>query len=182
MLGENDNEERSWWWSQRTLDGGPIVIPSEHRGMFRCLYATDAAEAFVRAVKTPKTANQTYHIGSQEIIAIEHWTSIVIDAGASGSVLTFIPLEVIRKGAPTLYAYLKRQRLNRSYPYIPDVSKAERDFGFTTTPLEQWVRSTVDWYRQHYQGEDSVGYQHRSEELALAAKWNQEFSKLVSDI
>ena len=148
--------------------------------MFRCLYATDAAEAFVRAIKTPNAANQIYHIGSQEIIAIEYWAKMVIDAAGSESVLTFIPLDVIRKGAPTLYSYSEGARLNRSYPYIPDVSKAERDFGFTTTPVEQWVRSIVNWYRQYYKGEDSVGYEHRSEELALVAKWSEGLNKLVS--
>jgi len=182
MLGEDDNEERSWWWSQRALDGGPIVVPSEHRGMFRCLYATDAADAFVRAIKTPNTANETYHIASKEVLSIEHWAGMVIDAAGRGSVLTLIPLDIIRRYVPSLHAYLVRERVNRSWPYIPDLSRAERDFGFTTTPVEQWVRRTVGWYRQHYRGGNSVGYENRGRELSLAEKWRKRFGKLLSDV
>ena len=71
MLGEDDNEERSWWWSQHALDGGPIVVLAEYRGVFRRLYAADAAEAWIRAIMSPNAVNQTYHIASQEIITIE---------------------------------------------------------------------------------------------------------------
>lgn len=181
MLGEDDPQPQSWWWSQRALDGGPIIIPGEHRGMFRYLYATDAAEAFVRAIKTPSTTDQTYHIGSQEIITIEHWASMVIGAAGSESVLIFIPLDVIRK-QEGLQHYIETERVSRSFSYIPDVSKAERDFGFTTTPVEQWVQSTVDWYRQHYKGKDAAGYEHRGEELILAEKWSEGFNKLVSSL
>lgn len=53
------------------MDGGPIVVLAEYRGVFRRLYAADAAEAWIRAIKSPNAVNQTYHIASQEIITIE---------------------------------------------------------------------------------------------------------------
>ena len=177
MLGEDDNEERSWWWSQRALDGGPIVIPAENSAVFRCLYAADAAEAWVRAIKSPNAANQTYHIASQEIITIEYWAKLVIDAAGTESVLTLIPLEFIhRQEGLENYA----ERLSRDFPCIHDLTKAEHDFGFTTTPVEQWVQSTVHWYRDSYEGEDAAGYEHRDAEIAVAAKWSEAHSKLVS--
>jgi len=178
MLGEDDNEERSLWWSQRALDGGPIVIPAENRGVFRCLYAADAADAWVRAIKMPEAANQTYHIASQEIITIEHWAKLVIEAAGGESELTLIPLEFIHK-QEGLESYA--ERLSRHFPCVHDLSKAERDFGFRTTPIEQWVRSTVHWYRDHYEGEDAAGYRHRTAEIAVAKKWNAAHNQLILD-
>ncbi len=182
MLGEDDNEERSWWWTQRAMDGGPILMPSENRAMFRCLYAADAAEAYVRAIKEPKAANQTYHVGSHEIIAIEHWADLVCKVVGHESTLTFLPLEVILKHEGLRKNERWFSRLGRPFPYIQDLSKADEDFGFTTTPLETWVRSTVEWYMHKYEGEDSYGYEYRSAELALADRWNEKFGKLVSEI
>ena len=182
MLGEDDNEERSWWWTQRAMDGGPIIIPSEDRGMFRCLYATDAAEAFVRAIKEPKAANQAYNLASHEIIATEHWSELVCKIVGHESTLTFVPLEVILKHPDLRESERWFSRLGRHFPMIPDVSRAEQDFGFTTTPLETWVRSTVEWYMHQYEGEDSEGYQYRSAEVTLATQWREKLGKLVSDI
>ena len=169
MLGEDDNEERSWWWSQRAMDGGPIIIPAENRGMFRCLYAADAADAYVKAIKSPKAANQTYHVATHEIIAIERWADLVCRTVGHESTLTFIPWESILRHDGLSRHRRWYSRLARPFPYLPDLSKAKEDFGFTTTPLETWVRSTVEWYMNEYQGEDSAGYEYREAEIALAA-------------
>ena len=182
MLGEDDNEERSWWWSQRVLDGGPIVLPLEHQGVFRCLYAADAADAFVRAIQAPDAVNRTYHVGTKEILTIQYWTQMAMDAARSESGLVLVPLRIIQQYAPALHAYAIRERVNRSWPYVPDLSRAERDFGFTTTPVEQWVRSTIEWYKENPESGNSVGYEERSKELALAEKWQKGFDKLLSDI
>ena len=148
--------------------------------MFRCLYAADAAEAFVRAIKEPRAANQTYNLASHEIIAVEHWSELVCRIVGHESTLTFVPLEVILNHEDLRKSERWFSRLGRYFPSIPDISKAEQDFGFTTTPLETWVRSTVEWYMHEYEGEDSAGYEYRSAEVALAAEWSEKYASLVS--
>ena len=58
--------------------------------------------------------------------------------------------------------------MSRPLPVLYDLSKAERELGFATTPVEEWVEATVDWYRNRYDGPDSPGYEHRDAEVALA--------------
>jgi nucleoside-diphosphate-sugar epimerase len=34
-------------------------------------------------------------------------------------------------------------------PFVVDSSKFERTFGMRATPIEEAIKTTVDWYRQH---------------------------------
>lgn len=40
---------------------------------------------------------------------------------------------------------------------------------------------TVDWYRGHYIGGNSDGYEHREAELTLRALWRSAFEKLSAE-
>jgi len=175
VMGWDDPTSRMWWWVQRALDGGGVIVPSGHRGPFRTLYSGDGAANFIRAMKSLNTINQTYHIAMQEVMNVERWADLIWSAAGHESAVAFVPTEVIQKSleghAPPL---------SRPLAYIHDLSKAERDFGFTTTPVEQWIQTTVDWYRENRPGQDSAGYELRSDELMLASRWNEKFGNLVS--
>lgn len=97
-------------------------------------------------------------------------------AGHEGRV-AYVPAEVIQKQEP-----LKNHAapLCRPLPYVHDLSKAEQGFGFRTTPVNEWIQKTVDWYRDHYKGDPSKGYEHRSDELSLAKRWRETFDQFVS--
>ena len=177
VMGWDDPSGRMWWWVQRAIDGRGVVIPGDHRAPFRTLYFEDAAENFIRAVTAPGAANQTYHIASWEVMTPERWTDLIWKAAGHECEICYVPAEVIGRQAG-LESYAPP--LTRSIPYIHDLSKAEREFGFATTPAEQWIRTTVEWYRDSYSGEGSVGYAHREAELALAQKWQQAFGQLTS--
>ena len=140
-------------------------MPAENRGLFRCLYAGDAADAYVKAIKSPKAVNQTYHVAAHEIIAIEHFAELVCRVVGHESTLTLVPWEHILRHDGLRANRGLFSRIARPFPYLPDVSKADEDFGFTTTPLETWVRSTVEWYMNEYEGEDSAGYEYREARL-----------------
>ena len=177
VMGWDDPTGRMWWWVQRAMDGGAVVIPSEHRAVFRSLYSADAAEAFIAAIDADAAANETYHIASQEVMTVERWADLIWRAAGHESEVVHVPQAAIgrQEGLDTYVS-----PLSWSVAYIHDLSRAERDFDFTTTPVEEWVQTTVDWYRTHHGGEDSQGYEHRRSEMALAARWSEAFDALVS--
>ena len=176
VMGWDDPSGRMWWWVQGALDGGGVVIAAEDRAPFRSMYSADAADAFLRVLDTPDTANQTYHIATQEILSIERWAELVWSAAGHECELTYVPREIIER-QESLKGYTAP--LSRAIPVLYDLSKAEGEFGFTTTPVEEWVQTTVDWYRDRYEGDGSAGYEHRADELALADRWKDRLQKLV---
>jgi hypothetical protein len=126
----------------------------------------------------PQAVNQTYFIGMPEIMTIERWAHLIWQAAGHQCYIAYVPEQVITKNS-RLRNY--SPPLSRPLPNIHDLSKASRDFGITTTPVAEWVRSTVSWYRDSYRGADSEGYQHRDEEVTLASKWNERYRQLISE-
>ena len=175
VMGWDDPSSRMWWWVQRALDGGGVVIPSENRAVFKSLYSADAAESFVRAMKSPQAADQTYHISMREIMTVERWTRLIWEAAGHEAAITYVPQAVVDR---LLEEY--EPPLSRSVPYVQDTSKAEREFGFSTTPVEEWLGTTVSWYRDQYNAEDSKGYGQRLHELSLAHNWERGFQAFSS--
>ena len=177
VMGWDDPTGRMWWWIQRALDGEGIVIPSENRAPFRTLYSGDAAANFIRVIDSPDAANQTYHIAMEEVVTTERWADLIWRAVGSTCEITYVPGEIIKQ-IPELKTYAPP--LNRPVPYIHDLSKAKTGFGFQTTPIADWIEQTVDWYREHYDGEDSKGYDSRERELSLAKRWQAHFQESIA--
>ncbi len=53
-------------------------------------------------------------------------------------------------------------------PYTFDTLAIQTTLGWSPTPVSEWLRETVSWYFEAYQGEDSHGYFARDKEMALA--------------
>ena len=176
VMGWDDPTGRMWWWVQRALDGKGVVLPMEDRAPFRTLYSGDGAANFIRAIDAPDAANQTYHIAMQEVMTPERWAKLIWQAAGHEPEITFVPKEVLG-GILKDYA----PPLCRPVAYIHDLSRSERGFGFTTTTVEEWIQTTVSWYRDEYSGEDSKGYRRREEEQELAEKWRNGFGSLISE-
>ena len=178
VMGWDDPTARMWWWVQRALDGREVVIPSEDGAMFRTLYSSNAAQNWIRAIESPAAENQIYHIAMSEAMTIDRWIGLIWKSAGHEPSITRVPREVIHR-QPTLDGYAPP--LSRSIPYLHDLSKAKRDFDFQTTPVEEWIRTTVDWYRDNRPEENSKGYEHRDKEVSLASNWTGRFEELKSN-
>jgi nucleoside-diphosphate-sugar epimerase len=176
VMGPEDPTGRMWWWVQRALDGGPVVVPTEMRGAFRTLYSADAAANFIRALDAPQTLGQTYYVAMPEIMTVERWVDLIWRAAGHRGKIVYVPLVVIRKTGP-LQTYFPP--LTRPVSNIHDLSYALELLGIVSTPVEEWVTATVNWYRERYSGGDSEGYGHRGVELSLAVRWSQEYERLA---
>jgi 2'-hydroxyisoflavone reductase len=166
VMGPDDPTGRMWWWVQRALDGGNLIIPTNALGAFRTLYYADAAENFIRVMDAPQAVDRAYFIGMPEIMTIERWAFLIWQAAGNELQIAYVPPEIIAKNS-RLRNY--SPPLSRPVPNIHDLSKADQDIGIIATPVAEWVQTTVDWYRDSYQGPDSEGYWYRDEELSLAS-------------
>ena len=178
VMGSDDPTGRMWWWVQRALDGRGVIIPTDARGAFRTLYSVDAAVNFIRAMDAPNTINDIYYVAMPEIMTMERWAELIWRAAGHPCRITYVPREVIRRqGSLRSYA----PPFTRPVSNIHDLSKADDAFGIKTTPVADWIQTTVDWYRGSYQGGDSQGYESREEEVALAARWEAALEKQMAE-
>ncbi len=177
VMGWDDPTARMWWWVQRALDGGGVVVPDDHRAPFRSLCSGDAANAFMAALQKEETLGGTYHIASSEVFSNERWAGMIAGAAGTRCDVTYVPSDVIRRW-DGLGSYTSP--LTRAAPYVHDLSRARRDFSLETTPASDWIATTVAWYRTEYAGDDSAGYEYRSQELALADRWRAAYGELTA--
>jgi len=176
VMGSNDPTGRMWWWVQRALDGGGVIIPPDATGAYRTLYSADAAVNFVRILDVPQTVGETYYVAMPEIMDLRRWAHLIWSAAGKECKITNIPRHVIRR-QDSLRTYAPP--MSRPVNNIHDLSKANQAFGIVTTPVEDWIKVTVDWYRDHYQGEDSDGYQFRQDEIDLADHWEEQYERFT---
>ena len=68
--------------------------------------------------------------------------------------------------------------LLRNYPYIHDLSKADTDFKFKTTKVEDWLTQTADYYLKLSDFKNSKGYENRDLEIKLGIEWENRLVNL----
>jgi len=75
---------------------------------------------------------------------------------------------------------LRAQRIEPVFsPYsiprsvIVDISKAQRELGWRSTPWREWMRVSIEWFEREYHGPPPENYFHRAEELQLIERWRQ---------
>ncbi|WP_376792468.1 hypothetical protein [Thermoflexus sp.] len=54
--------------------------------------------------------------------------------------------------------------------FVPDIAQVKRDLKFEPTPLGIWLKQTVAWFLNDYNGPDSHGYTKRAAEIAAARR------------
>ena len=55
--------------------------------------------------------------------------------------------------------------------FVQDISKAEKTFGWVSTPMDKWLEETINWFFFKYNGPQPKNYSARKAELELAEKW-----------
>ena len=181
IMGEDDPTGRIWWWIQRIADNRGIVVPNKVENPFRTLYSGDAAQAFLDSKKSDKTINQVYHIASHEIFTPRSWVRILSGILNTAPKIFLVPSIFAEKhlgginenGLADKYS----PPLLRKYPYIHDLSKADKDFNFKTTNVEDWLTKTADYYLNLSDVNNSKGFENRDLEIKLGTEWE---SRLVN--
>jgi nucleoside-diphosphate-sugar epimerase len=169
VFGPNDPTLRGYFYLQRLMDGQPIILTNGGVSSFRLAYSRDLASAYVLAAENEKATGRTYTIAQTDVITLRD----LLDAAASA-----LGVEVYSVAIPK--DVIDASGLDYADPYgsmvnfLPSTQRAEDELGYRSTPYRQWIGETALWYRDHYRGAGSAGYERRGEELAFAAWYAQQ--------
>ena len=113
------------------IDPFPLFGPDDLRAS---CYVEDAIEGICKAIESPATDGQTYHIGNYREATIKNILEIMFD------IMQWRPDAFDVKSSPP-------GSITRD---IFDVSKIKRDTGWETkTSLEEGLQKTIEWYMTH---------------------------------
>ena len=174
VMGPEDPTNRIWFYIQRIRDGGPIILPNGGWNVFRNMYSADVAKAVVAAVDRGVAGN-AYNIAQDEIMTLRRLIQAIGRAAGGKGQTVDIPTEIL-EGAGFPYHDWGYDPFSRPPCYLMSIEKAKAHLGMTSTPQDDWLRTTVEWYRGTYAGGDSAHYNLREREVAFARDYATEFA------
>jgi nucleoside-diphosphate-sugar epimerase len=174
VLGPEDWTLRFWNLLQRVLDGGEIPLPDGGLNIFRNIYSEDMAQAFIDVMDEPRTIGRTYNVAQWEIMTQRLFVEQI--AAAAGRAVPLVPVP-----RAVLDAAGCRLMFGRPELCVEDLTRAEQDFALRTTPVAEWVQTTVDWYLANRPEKDSAAYDRRPVEIQLARLYRDRAAALEAE-
>jgi len=162
VQGEGDPSLRGYFWIQRAMDGGPVLIPDGGLYMFRHVYASDLARVYVLALDNERAVNKAYNVAQKEILTLKEYVQSICEVLGVEFRPVYVPSELAERCIGYKPPYFRRQVL------IPNISRAEAELGFISTPFAKWLERMVRWYIEEYRGPDSLGYDKRRLEIKFS--------------
>ncbi len=161
--GPGDPHKRTWFWIQRIIDGGPILLSEKDKDTcYRHVFAEDVANAFILAVGNMDAYNQTFNVAGEEVLTVEEYINVV--AKALGKEVPTITWKSQKEIEDVLSDY-SLPLFFEQVQLIPCIDKIKAKLGYTPSKVEEWMKTTVEAYRT--EKELSHGYEHRGEELQI---------------
>jgi nucleoside-diphosphate-sugar epimerase len=164
VSGPGDPTMRDYFWIERVLDGNPLLVPGNGNFAFQQIYIDDVANAFADLLSYPETIGEAYNLASEDIFSLNEYLL------ALGKLLGRVPQLVHIDQDKFDQLPISYHSMGDSFPFnvrrpaIFSLDKIKKDLKFTSTPFNEWMPKTVDWFTNTQTGH-SIGYENRSEEI-----------------
>lgn len=168
IVGPDDRTERIWWFVQRILDGGPIVLPDWGAGrLFQVAWADDVARAFCVAAANPAAMGRAYNVAQAEVFSAETWVEdFAAVLGRTASYAHIPETELERAGLGDYTLPIAGRPLGH---VLVDTSAIRHDLGFEATGEATWLTDTVcGTATRHAADQNQHGYERRADEVRAA--------------
>jgi nucleoside-diphosphate-sugar epimerase len=168
ILGADDRTQRVWWFVQRLLDGGPILIPDWGPGrIFQVAWADDVARAFCCAAGHASAYGKAYNVAQAEIYTADSWIQTCARVLGVSARYNHMPENELRSVGLEGYAL---PIAGRPFGHVLlDLSAASRDFGFEPRSEDVWLARTISGCAANPPTADSAHYAQRDLELRASA-------------
>lgn len=178
VCGPHDPSKRDFFWIERILDGGPLLVPGSGDCAFQHVFVDDVASAFSAVLEHPDGIGQAYNVASEEIFSLNDYLRSLGSLLNHDPELVHVDQEVFDAQSFSTSPHGDVFPFNTRRTAIFSLDKIKRDLGFRSTPFRQWMPETIDWYLNACGGH-STGYERRAEEIAFARKWLEAREKLI---
>jgi UDP-glucose 4-epimerase len=124
------------WFIRLAVEGREIPIFGDGSQLRDFVYVDDAADAFLRAGATDSVNGGVFNVGGPEPIAHRALVALLLDVAGSGSV-RYVDWPAEKKAIDIGSFYTDWSRFKAAVGWTP------------TVPIEEGLRRTVLYYRQH---------------------------------
>lgn len=174
VSGPGDPTARDYFWIERILDEEPLLVPGSGDFAFQLAYVEDVARALVSLLKHPESIGKAYNVASERIVTLNEYLRVLARLlNRSLSEQVHVDQDVFDQLDFSTHPDGDVFPFNTRRTAVFDLRRIQQDLGYRSTPFEEWLADTVDWYRKHFD-DHSVGYERRRGETAFARQWEVE--------
>jgi nucleoside-diphosphate-sugar epimerase len=173
VVGPEDPSLRAYFYFQRLMDGGPLILMNGSIQSIHLAYSRDLAHGYLSALTSEHAINQVYNLAQRESVRLVDWLHLAACLLEVKPTFVNIPAEVLHNSG-----FFYPEPLAFIATFFMNIHKAEIDLGYKTTPQAKWMENTVHWYRDFYRGPNSAGYENRQKEIEFAQMYQQAIKKL----
>jgi nucleoside-diphosphate-sugar epimerase len=162
VQGPEDPTLRPWFWVQRILDGGPLLVSDPHpEPAWNHVYSKDLARMIVRAAGNRVAFGRTYNAAGGEVITLTDYLWALGESLGRRPIIVRVAPGAWKENLPDYAPPFGRR-------FVMDIARARADFGYEPTHAGAWIPLTARWFAESYSGDDSRGYSSRQSEIAFA--------------
>lgn len=173
VIGPEDYTQRTWWYVQRVLDGGPIPLPEEQRGFVsRHVFSADLAAGIVRLIGNPVATGRAYNLAQEELVSPATFLQAIGQAAGRAVEIVWVPRAVLEA------AGLGDHAGPFATPIVQEICAARRDLSWRSRPFAEWIARTVAWHQAHPYP-PSAGYDRRDREVEVARRYQAGLAELA---
>lgn len=174
VMGERDYTLRAYSYFLRIQDGKPLILPDSGLNVFTHIYQDDIVQTVAANLLNEAAYGQAYNLAQEEVLNLKLFVQKAAEIMETKVEMVDIPNDVLQKsGLGTSFSPLSMRR-----PFVLDVRKAKDQLMFSSTPFAVWMRRTVDWFNQEYQGGPSEDYRTRQKEIEVIQKYREAVQKI----
>jgi nucleoside-diphosphate-sugar epimerase len=167
VCGPYDPSGRDWFWIERILDGNPLLIPGSGNFKFQIVYVDDTAKAFHDLLYNDSSIGEAYNVAGEEIFTLNEYLFQLSKMLNKKPGMVHIDQQEFDKLSFSRYPGADVFPFNTRRDGYFSLEKIKRDLKYKSTPFENWMSRTINWYLSEMK-KHSAGYEYRNEEIKTA--------------
>jgi nucleoside-diphosphate-sugar epimerase len=181
VCGPRDPAKRDWFWAERILDGGPILVPGSGDFSFQNVYIEDVASGFAAVLDSAVSVGRAYNVAAEEVFTLNEYLRLLSKLVGRDPEFVHVDQEVFDALPFSSSSEGDVFPFNTRRPAIFSLERVKRDLDYRSTPVSEWLPRTVEWFRREFK-HHSNGYRRRQDEVEFAARWKSARQRLTREI
>lgn len=180
ISGPGDPAMRDYFWVERILDDGPLLVPGSGDFAFQQVYIKDAARAFVDVLYSQSSIGQAYNVAAEEIFSLNDYLKALAKLVDRDPELVHVDQNIFDLQPFSYYHGGDVFTFNTRRTAIFSLDNIKNDLKYNSTPFEKWMPLTIDWFMKSNTGH-SHGYANRKDELDFIKKWRNKTDSIIKE-
>jgi nucleoside-diphosphate-sugar epimerase len=170
VSGPGDPVKRDFFWIERILDGGPLLVPGSGDFAFQSVYVNDVADAFASLLTFEHSIGEAYNVVGEEIFSLNDYIRALCRMLGKSPELVHVSQDVFDALLFSTSPEGDVFPFNTRRTAVFSLDRIKNDLSYRSVPFTMWMPKTIDWFTSTFTGH-SNGYQRRREELEFIRQW-----------